>query len=190
MTTRDAPTAPEQAGQLLQRREAVRPAQAAAAADNHPGGGQRDARASLGRLGGAHPQAALGGLRVVDVHGQRRALAGVAATASAATVSSAGDATRGASSSSTAHRRRTIRYVPGSLRSAQTQLAAIGTPLSAPRWASTSLPRSVFAAAPRGCLPGQVIKKQPRYAGYSCGRSNSPFLAPAKKASHSVRVYT
>ncbi len=73
--------------------------------------------------------------------------AGSAATASTATVSSAGDASSTASSSRLpAHRWRTSRQEPGDVRTAAAQPAATGRPVIAPRWASTSLPRSVPAA--------------------------------------------
>ena len=81
------------------------------------------------------------------------ASAGAGATVSVATVASAGeDSSTASSSSSPAHRCRTICHVaapsgPGPERVADTQLAAIGRPVSAPRWAITSLPRSVPAAS-------------------------------------------
>ena len=72
---------------------------------------------------------------------------GSAGTTSAATVSSAtGASSTASSSSSPAHRCRTMWCRPRPTATAATQFAAIGRPVIAPRWASTSLPCSVPAA--------------------------------------------
>ena len=73
---------------------------------------------------------------------------GTGATASVATVNSATGASMTASSSSSpAHRCRTIRCVRPPSGVTTVQFAAIGSPVIAPACASTSLPRSVPAAS-------------------------------------------
>jgi hypothetical protein len=95
------------------------------------------------------------GTAPIDTASAGTASAGTAATASTATVSSAAGASRtDSSSSSPAQRCRTSeRPVPESAALAETQFAAIGSPVIAPRCASTSFPWSVPAATTTGTLP-------------------------------------
>ena len=152
VTTRETPTTPpSSAGELFERGEPVGAADAAAAADHHAGGGERDAAGAAGRLDGPHHQVGAGSPPAVTsctVTADAGATPGTAATASVATVSSAAGASSTASSSSRpAHRWRTrSKRRRRRTRPTATQFAAIGSPVIAPRWASTSLPCSVPAA--------------------------------------------